>query len=316
MNDIVRHNPTGIPALAMDESELMKALQSSLYPGAQPESIKLVIGWCRATGKDPMKKPVHIVPMQVTVKEKDASGKVTERKEYRDVIMPGIGDYRTDAARTGSYAGISEAKFGPPVKGDWNDVHIEYPEWCEVVVYRMVGGQKCDFSSGKVRWKETYATKGDIGCPNAMWQKRPYGQLEKCAEAMALRRAFPEVGALPTAEEMQGRAVDIDELPDVTTAEKPPEAPKRKSEAAKPEATEPKPEAKPVIEGESTRVPDAGGEMPKSTGPHAMVNRKLQAEKISTAQLMEGLKLPADTKVEQLTIEQVNSALTWINAHG
>ncbi len=30
------------------------------------------------------------------------------------------------------------------------------------------------------------------GSPNKMWKQRPYGQIGKCAEAAALRRAFPE----------------------------------------------------------------------------------------------------------------------------
>jgi hypothetical protein len=41
-----------------------------------------------------------------------------------------------------------------------------------------------------------------------MWARRPRGQLKKCAEAQALRMAFPEaVGAAPTAEEMEGRSL-------------------------------------------------------------------------------------------------------------
>src|SRR6185369_500402 len=41
-----------------------------------------------------------------------------------------------------------------------------------------------------------------------MWQERPEGQLEKCAEAAALRRAFPEeIGNELTAEEMTGKSV-------------------------------------------------------------------------------------------------------------
>ena len=50
-------------ALAISEGELMGVLRNSLYPGAKDESIKMVIGYCKASGLDPMQKPVHIVPM-------------------------------------------------------------------------------------------------------------------------------------------------------------------------------------------------------------------------------------------------------------
>ncbi len=52
-----------IPALAMDENQLIAVLENSLYPGASTTSIALAINYCRASGLDPMQKPVHIVPM-------------------------------------------------------------------------------------------------------------------------------------------------------------------------------------------------------------------------------------------------------------
>lgn len=191
-----------IPALAMDERELLATLESSLYPGAKEASIKLVIAWCRANRKDPFKRPVHIVPMSV----KSAKGDY----EWRDVIMPGINDYRTDAMRTGAFAGLTSAEFGPDKTMTISGVEITFPEWCEIKALRMLpNGSIAEFSSGKVRWLETYATaKRDSTAPNAMWKKRPYGQLEKCAESMALRRAFPEIGSQNTAEEMEGRVVE------------------------------------------------------------------------------------------------------------
>ena len=211
-----------IPSLHMDEAELIKVLQSSMYPGAAVESIKLVIGYCRGNLLDPMLKPVHIVPMDVKVKGE--GGKETYVK--RDVIMPGIGLYRTQAARTGLYAGMSEPEFGPTKKiptkiRRYNNAHdndksftmvdgpdIEFPEWCRVTVRRLLGGQAMEFTAVEY-WQENYAVAGkDTTAPNAMWKRRPFGQLAKCAEAQALRKAFPEVGSQPTAEELEGKPID------------------------------------------------------------------------------------------------------------
>ena len=52
-----------------------------------------------------------------------------------------------------------------------------------------------------------YAGRDDLS-PNSMWKRRPFGQIDKCAEAAALRAAFPEeVGNEYSAEEMDGRTL-------------------------------------------------------------------------------------------------------------
>lgn len=185
----------------MQEHELLKVLGASLYPGAAPESIKLVLGYCRAAGLDPMQKPVHIVPMW----DRNAGG-------MRDVVMPGIGLYRTQAARSGEYAGITEPEFGPDVTERVGDAEVTYPQWCRVTVKRkLAGGMIADFTAREF-WRENYAVKGGKDksiAPNAMWAKRPYGQLAKCAQAQALRMAFPEIGSSPTADEMEGKSIDM-----------------------------------------------------------------------------------------------------------
>lgn len=160
-------------ALALSEADAIAVLQNSLYPGAKPESIRMVLAWCKATGRDPMKKPIHIVPMWV----KDA---ITGQGGMRDVLMPGIGTYRTDAAQSGQYAGKGEPEFGPDVAGAVGNARITYPKWCKVTVSRLVGGQIRHFTAMEF-WLENYATAGrDKDEPNAMWRKRPYGQLAKC----------------------------------------------------------------------------------------------------------------------------------------
>ena len=127
----------------------------------------------------------------------------------RDTVMPGIGLYRTQASRTGEYAGITEPEFGPTKQLKVGEFLMDYPEWCRVTVKRRCGGTIVDFTANE-RWTENYATqKRDSMIPNAMWKRRPFAQLAKCAEAQALRKAFPElVGGAPTAEEMEGKPYD------------------------------------------------------------------------------------------------------------
>lgn len=186
----------GMPrSLALSDDELIPVLRSSLYPGAKDESIKLAIGYCRAAGLDPIQKPVHLVPMRV---KKVGGGR--DDYEWRDVVMPGIGLYRIQASRTSELAGIDEPEFGPdmpmPGRGD-----LTVPAWCKVTVYRMIGGTRVPFTACEY-WTENYATAGrDSDAPNAMWLRRPRGQIAKCAEAQALRKAFPELGSQPTADE-------------------------------------------------------------------------------------------------------------------
>ncbi|HDR2404897.1 TPA: phage recombination protein Bet [Enterobacter asburiae] len=185
------------------------ALKNSIYPGAKDESVMMALDYCRARQLDPLLKPVHLVPMSV----KDSR---TGKSEWRDVVMPGIGLYRIQADRSGDYAGAREPEFGPDVTQTLTGVEVTFPQWCKYTVYkRMPSGEIVEFSA-KEYWIENYATGGrDTTAPNAMWKKRPYGQLAKCAEAQALRKAWPEIGQQPTAEEMEGKSLDVD-IRDVT----------------------------------------------------------------------------------------------------
>lgn len=189
--------------------QIWRALTDAIYPAAKAtESIILALSYCKARGLDIMKKPVEIVPMWSS-----------EKKAMVETVWPGIGELRITATRTGNYAGIGNAEFGEDVTETLGGIEITYPKWCSVTVYRFINGTKCEFKSPRIVWKETYATKGkDTKAPNTMWGKRPYGQIEKCAEAAALRRAFPEeMGNQMVAEEMEGK-----ELLDVSPKNKEP----------------------------------------------------------------------------------------------
>lgn len=220
MNQMTTRAAAGALMTSEQAEAIRGALKSSLYPGANDASIDMVLSYCQAAGLDPMTKPVHIVPMKVKIGENPDGSAVNG---MRDVVMPGIGLYRINASRTGQYAGCSEPEFGPTctmesMRDVWSNgpngrrqktqqpFQLQYPEWCRVTVRKLLGSQVVEFSA-KEYWLENYASKSD-GSPNAMWEKRAFGQLAKCAEAQALRKAFPEaVGSQPTAEEMEGKDI-------------------------------------------------------------------------------------------------------------
>lgn len=207
------------------------ALVGAIFPMAKSvDSVAMALSYCKARGLDVFKKPVHIVPMWSTA----AGG-------YVETVWPGISEIRTTASRTANYAGCDETVFGPMVtktftgrvkekvngSSQWVDksVEVTFPEWARITVYRMVKGTRCPFPGPKVLWIESYARNGKSELPNEMWAKRAVGQLEKCAEAAALRKAFPEeVGDMIAAEEMAGQV--LHEPIDVT--------PKAKAEAPEP----------------------------------------------------------------------------------
>ena len=171
------------------------ALTNSIYPGAEAGSIMMAVHYCKARGLDILKKPVHIVPMNV----KDAK---TGDYGWRDVVMPGIAEYRITAMRTGLYAGMDDPEYGDLIEHKG----ITAPEYCRIRVYRMFDGVRVPFPHVEY-FVEAVNTKKD-GSINAMWTKRPRGQLTKTAEAGALRKAFPEeFGGMITADEAQDSSI-------------------------------------------------------------------------------------------------------------
>jgi len=176
-----------------------QVLRDVIHPNASSAaSVLMAFDYCRARNLDPFKKVVHIVPAW----SKKTGGLV-------DTIWPGIAEVRTTAHRTGTYLGCDEVVFGPDITREFSPkVTVTFPAWAQMTVYKSVGGQRIAFPGPKVRWLEEYATeKHDSVVPNSMWQQRPYGQIEKCCEAAALRKAWPEETDM-TAEEMAGKVLD------------------------------------------------------------------------------------------------------------
>lgn len=271
-----------------------KVLVEATWPSAKTaDAVILALNYCKARNLDPMKKPVHIVPMYDS-----------KKKDYVETIWPSISELRTTAFRTRQYAGADETEFGPTIKRkfsgkvkEWENnssryvekiIEVEFPEWARITVYRLVEGQRCKFVGPRVKWLEAYATIGNTDLPNEMWQTRSEGQLDKCAEAAALRKAFPEeLGGEQTAEEMAGRRIiidhDIDEAPRpalpasgkaAPNPDKPAPNPAQAATAAPQGRKEPEPaRAGPAAGASATTARPAGGEARSAPNPNAPPKR-------------------------------------------
>lgn len=190
--------PTPVARRGIEEAQ-WRTLANNLYPGADVNSVLMVWDYCIARKLDPMKKPCHIVPMRV---------KDVKSGEYfwRDVVMPGIYEYRTTATRTGLYMGHSKPEYGPVADA----FAVKAPEWCDLTVYRWnaASGQRSEYPV-RVYFAEVVATDKNNNA-NSRWSRAPVQMLTKCAEAAALREAFPdELGGTHTEEELAGQVLDV-----------------------------------------------------------------------------------------------------------
>lgn len=288
----------------IDEST-WNALTSSVYPGAKPESIVMAIDYCRARQFDILLKPVHIVPMQV---------KTGRDYVWRDVVMPGIGLYRIQADRSGTYAGADEPEFGPDItrifKDGERDVEVTFPQWCKMTVYKLVNGQRVAFTS-KEYWLENYATAGKGStAPNSMWKKRPYAQLGKCVEAQCLRKAWPEIGSEATADEMHGKVIELDAaevevtrpVPQARTEDKPRAATTETTAAQSQPADAPR-----EVEGELVQE--------ECIKPNhvRMITTKLARANQDDAGLLQLLQVD---HIESIPLAKLNQAMDYVNNLG
>lgn len=201
--------PSGATARGITPAQ-WRVLVDVIFPAAKsPESILMAVDYCVARKLDVLKKPVHIVPVWNSTLQREV-----------ETIWPGINEIQITAARTNAWAGMDSPRWGPTIrrvfkgnrkqKDGWKPevIEVHYPEWCEITVYRLVGGQPRAFSE-PVFWEEAYSTIGGktSELPTDMWARRPRGQLHKVAKAAALRAAFPEE-AEPCAEEMEGKVIE------------------------------------------------------------------------------------------------------------
>jgi phage recombination protein Bet len=178
-----------VPATQWDARQI-DIIKRTIAPGISDDELYLFALVCQRTGLDPFFKQIYAIGRNV---------KVGNGWEKRMTIQTGIDGYRLLAARTDELAGIDDAVY--------DTEEADHPRWARVTVWRMVSNQRVPFTA-KARWDE-YVQTDKEGNSTGMWKKMPYLMLAKCAESLALRKAFPaELSGIYTNEEMQQADAD------------------------------------------------------------------------------------------------------------
>lgn len=155
-------------------------IRANFSTGATKSEFEVLMAIAKARKLNPLLKQVYFV------KRKD-------KKLNKEVwsVQISIDGLRAIAERTGAYDGQDEPEF-------------EYNADKEIVLARVKVYKKGVSRPfvGVARWDEYVQTTYE-GAPTKFWKDMPYTMLGKCAEALAIRKAFPEdSGGLYVAEEM------------------------------------------------------------------------------------------------------------------
>jgi phage recombination protein Bet len=167
--------------------EQVSLVKATVFKDATDDELKLYFFECRRRGVHPLDRLIH----PVVRKDKDGTRRVA--------FQTSIDLFRSEAENTGEYRGQSDVEYGKLIA--WDKVDKQVPEWARATIkrYDPNTSEAIDISA-IAYWEEYYP--GEL--MGFQWRKMPRLMLGKCAEALALRKAFPrKLAGLYTFEEMQ-----------------------------------------------------------------------------------------------------------------